>query len=43
MIPGYNLKEITYNKIKIFYEYSSVINTLSAISKQAAREYEVEK
>lgn len=37
MIPGIDLKEIPYSKIKIFEEYEKNIKVLAVISSQAAK------
>lgn len=42
MIPGIDLKEIPYSKIKIFEEYEKNLKVLSVISSQAAKEFEIE-
>lgn len=42
MIPGVDLKEIPYSKIKIFEEYEKNLKVLSVISSQAAKEFEIE-
>jgi hypothetical protein len=42
IIPKLVLKEIPYSKIRIFEEYEESLKILSIISKQAAKEYEIE-
>ena len=37
MIPGIDLKEITYSKMKIFYDYEKNLKVLAVISNQAAK------
>ena len=42
MIPGVDIKDIPYSKIRIFYEYEKQLKLLAIISKQAAKEHEIE-
>jgi hypothetical protein len=38
-LPGYDLKELTYGRIKMLYEYEKNLKVLMSISNQAAKEF----
>ena len=42
MIPGYDLKDIPYGKIKMLYDYEKELKFLMSISNQASKEFEIE-
>ena len=40
-LSGYDLKELTFGRIKLLYEYEKNLKVLMSISNQAAKEFEI--